>query len=132
MEKHHQNRCVEFQCFPLYIGNLCLNFFCHLLARKPNLVKKKKKYSSKFFHNFHLSGSSFTCTELRSSGLVEDYRWSLCNIWQTQKFELFLHVWLTNLWISSFSCGVCCFYMTAKRILLWHCCRSFPLSGRDI
>jgi hypothetical protein len=26
-----------------------------------NLEKKEKKYSSKFFNNFHLSESSFTC-----------------------------------------------------------------------
>jgi hypothetical protein len=39
--------------------SLCLNFF-HLLSRKPNL-EKCSIYSNKFFHNFHLSESSFTC-----------------------------------------------------------------------
>jgi len=48
--------------------NLCLNFF-HLLARKPNL-EKLSSYSNKFFHNFHLSESSFTCPGLRASGLA--------------------------------------------------------------
>ena len=49
-------------------SSLCLNFF-HLLARKPNL-EKISIYSSKFFHNFHLFESSFTCPGLRASGLV--------------------------------------------------------------
>ena len=34
--------------------------FCHLLARKPNLENISIN-SNKFFHNFHLSESSFTC-----------------------------------------------------------------------
>jgi heme/copper-type cytochrome/quinol oxidase subunit 3 len=40
-----------------------LMFFTYknVLAQKPNLEKKEKKYSSKFFNNFHLSESSFTC-----------------------------------------------------------------------
>ena len=46
----------------LYIS-LCLSIF-PLLARKPNL-EKKNIYSNKFFHNFHLSASSFTCPGLR-------------------------------------------------------------------
>jgi hypothetical protein len=46
----------------------CLNFF-HLLAPKPNL-EKFSIYSNKFFHNFHLSESSFTCPGLRASGLA--------------------------------------------------------------
>ena len=37
--------------------SLCLNFF-HLLAQNPNLEEKKSIYSSKFFHNFHLSWAS--------------------------------------------------------------------------
>ena len=53
--------------------SLCLNFF-HLLAQKPNLVKKKKKkksiYSNKCFNNFHLCEYSFTCPRLRASGLA--------------------------------------------------------------
>ena len=36
-----------------------------VLARKPNL-EKNYIYSNKFFHNFHLSESSFTC-----AGLIE-------------------------------------------------------------
>jgi hypothetical protein len=39
--------------------SLCLNFF-HQLAGKPNL-EIVSNYSNKFFHNFHLSESSFTC-----------------------------------------------------------------------
>ena len=42
----------------------------HLLAWKPNLEKKNYIYSNKFFHNFHLSESSFTCPELGASGLT--------------------------------------------------------------
>ena len=48
--------------------NLYLNSF-HLLARKTNL-EKCSIYSNKFFHNFRLSESSFTCPRLRASGLV--------------------------------------------------------------
>ena len=48
--------------------SLCLNFF-HLLARKPTL-EKFATYSNKFFHNFHLSKSSFTCPRLLASELV--------------------------------------------------------------
>jgi len=53
--------------------SLCLNFF-HVLARKPNL-EKCSIYSNKFFHNFHLSESSFTCPGLQASGLA----WRLWN-----------------------------------------------------
>ena len=49
--------------------SLCLNFF-HLLARKPNL-ETFSIYSNKFFHNFHLSESSFTCPGHWASGLVQ-------------------------------------------------------------
>jgi hypothetical protein len=48
--------------------SFCLNFF-HLLARKPYL-EKNSIYLNKFFHNFHLSESSFTCPGLRASGLA--------------------------------------------------------------
>ena len=47
------------------ICSLCHNSF-HLLAQKPNL-EKFSIYSNKFFHNFHLSKSSFTCPGLRPS-----------------------------------------------------------------
>ena len=47
--------------------SLCHNFV-HLLARKPNL-EKFSIYSSKFFPNFLLSESSFTCPWLQASGL---------------------------------------------------------------
>ena len=43
------------------------NFF-HLLARKPNL-EKFSNYSNKFFHNFHLSKSRFTCPWFWANGL---------------------------------------------------------------
>ena len=42
-----------------------LPYFFHLLAQKPNLEKKN---SNKFFHNFYLSESSYTCPGLRASG----------------------------------------------------------------
>jgi hypothetical protein len=41
----------------------------YLLARKPNL-EKNYIYSNKFFHNFHLSESSFICPGLRTSDLA--------------------------------------------------------------
>jgi hypothetical protein len=50
------------------VPSLCINFF-HLLAGKPNL-EKCSIYSNKFFHNFHLSESSFTCPGLQASGLA--------------------------------------------------------------
>ena len=45
-----------------------MNYF-HILARKSNL-EKNYIYSNKFFHNFHLSESSFTCTGFRANGLA--------------------------------------------------------------
>ena len=48
--------------------SLCINVF-HLPARKLNL-EKMYIYSNKFFHNFHLSESSFTCPGLRESVLA--------------------------------------------------------------
>jgi superfamily II DNA/RNA helicase len=44
------------------------DYYFYILARKPNL-ENIFIYSSKFFHNFHLSESSFTCPGLRASGL---------------------------------------------------------------
>jgi hypothetical protein len=40
-----------------------------LLVRKPNL-EKCSNYSNKFFHNFHLSESSFTCPKWVSAKTV--------------------------------------------------------------
>ena len=54
--------------FQLYLSVLLVEvnpvfalFFFHLVAEKPNL-EKFSIYSNKFFHNFHLSESSFTCS----------------------------------------------------------------------
>ena len=44
--------------------------FFYLLARKPNL-EIFFIYSNKFFHNFHLAVSSFTCPGLQASGLAQ-------------------------------------------------------------
>ena len=49
------------------------SFFFHLLARKPNL-EKNYIYSNNFFHNFHLSESSFPCPGLRASELARRLR----------------------------------------------------------
>ena len=48
--------------------SLCLKFF-HLHNRKPN-SENFSIYSSKLFHNFHLSESSFNCPVLRAGGLL--------------------------------------------------------------
>ena len=48
--------------------SLCINFY-HLLARKPNL-EKNYIYSNKFFHNFNLFESSFSCPRLWTIGLA--------------------------------------------------------------
>ena len=58
--------CKSFDLPYMYMPVL---IFFHLLARKPNL-DKFYTYSNKFFHNFHLSESSFTCPGLRASGIV--------------------------------------------------------------
>jgi hypothetical protein len=42
----------------------------HVLAQNPNL-EFFSIYSNKFFHNFHLSKSSFTCPTLPASGLAQ-------------------------------------------------------------
>ena len=56
------------------MSSICLICF-HLLAQNPNL-EQFSIYSNKFFHNFHLSESSFTCTGLRASVLAR----RLCEI----------------------------------------------------
>ena len=48
--------------------SLCLHFF-HLNLPESQIIFFFI-YSSKFFHNFHLSESSFTCPRLRASGLA--------------------------------------------------------------
>ena len=60
----YPSSCLFFTPPPLPPCSICLNLF-HLLTQKPNLERKKNIYSNKFFHNFHLSVSSFTCSELR-------------------------------------------------------------------
>ena len=60
--------------------------FFHLLARKPNL-EKFPIYANKFFHNFYLSESSFTCPELRASGIVQRLYVIRKNIRQVQCIE---------------------------------------------
>ena len=64
--------------------SLCLNFFSHLLARKPNLENFSIN-SNKFFHNVHLSESSFTCPGFRGSGLA----WRLHNPMKARIFRNF-------------------------------------------
>jgi len=64
--------CVSETRIAIYIS-LCLNCF-HLLVRKPNL-EKCSNYSNNFFHNFHLSESSFTCPGLRVSVLARRLKW---------------------------------------------------------
>ena len=58
------------------ITQSCL-FFCHLLARKPNL-EKISIYSNKFFYIFHLSESSLACLGRRGSGLTQRLVTFLC------------------------------------------------------
>ena len=62
----------------LYMKNLKIMIFiiyckvcsiCSFSPRKPNL-EIFSIYSNKFFHNFHLFESSFTCPGLRASGLA--------------------------------------------------------------
>ena len=61
--------------------SLCHNFF-HLLA----LLAKYPIYSNKFFHNFHLSESSFTCPCLWASGLARKLILTVCQ--QLDTFKL--------------------------------------------
>ena len=65
--KFHLN--FKFHC------SLCLNFF-HPLA-----WKKYSIYSYKFFHNYHLSESSFTCSGLWASGLAPRPSLAFWMIW---------------------------------------------------
>ena len=51
-----------------YYQDQSLLYFFHLLAPKPNLENVSID-SNKFFHNFHLSESSFTCHGFWASGL---------------------------------------------------------------
>ena len=50
-------------------NSLCINFF-HLLARKSN-IEKCSIHSNKFYHNFDLFESSFTCPGLWASVLAQ-------------------------------------------------------------
>jgi hypothetical protein len=64
------------KCFLL---NTSLIFFHPMvLARMPDL-EKISVYSSKFFHNFQLSESSFTCPELRATGLQVQIVFIICS-----------------------------------------------------
>jgi hypothetical protein len=76
-----------------YRFSLCLNFF-HLLAQIPNL-EFFSIYSNKFFHNIHLSESSFTCAWLRANGLAWKLNYWLKNIkkiaWCCQNFDVKIH-----------------------------------------
>ena len=73
--------------------------FFHLLVRKPNL-EKFSIYSNKYFHNFHLSKSSFTCLELQASGLA----WRLVScIYNTGIPESLIHTQYRKLQYSSSS-----------------------------
>ena len=97
----------------------CLNFF-HILPRKPNL-EKNYIYSNKFFHNFHLSGSSFTCPgkwvsvktvpgtfiHLKWSSVPPDfkecwiwYSWTFFKFTSTSLFTSFLLIFENFSWIS--------------------------------
>jgi hypothetical protein len=74
--------------------SLCLNFF-HLLARKPTF-EKFATYSNKFFHNFHLSKSSFTCPRLLASELVWRQKNGLISIFVPKKIVQFQLKWNMN------------------------------------
>jgi hypothetical protein len=54
-----------FLIFSLYLH------FCSPTCLKAKFRRKNYIYSNKFFHNFHLSESSFTCPRLHASGLVQ-------------------------------------------------------------
>ena len=52
-----------------------LILFTYSTCPKAKFRRRKKIYSTKFLHNFHLSESSFTCPRLRASGLVRRLYW---------------------------------------------------------
>ena len=85
----------------LSLNSLWLNFF-HLLARKPNL-EKCSIYSSKIFHNFHLSESSFTCPGLRASVSVRRLSYS----WKIAYLALNNNHRLTTLLVGDFNTKLC-------------------------
>ena len=63
----------------VFITVFALIFFHPMvLARMPDL-EKNSVYSNKFFHNFQLSESSFTCPELRASGLQVQIVFIICS-----------------------------------------------------
>ena len=91
------------QLFNLSSHSLCLNCF-HLLAQKPN-IEKISIDSNKFFHNFLLSESSFTCHGLRVSGLV----WRLQSNCVDIKKNCFVHLynhWLYKSFVVMSQCKV--------------------------
>jgi hypothetical protein len=64
--------------FSTFVQSLPYFFSPTVLARKPNL-EKLSIYSIKFFHNFHLSKSSFTCHGIRVNGLAR--RLFVCTVY---------------------------------------------------
>ena len=67
-------------------NSIWLNIF-HLFAQKPNLEENKSIYLNKFYHNFHLPESHFTCPRQVGND---------CNIYN-QTINIFS-------WLSFFKC----------------------------
>jgi hypothetical protein len=74
-------------------NGVSLNFnFFHLLARKPNL-ENFSIYSSKFFHNFHLSKSNFAYPGFRVSGVAR-------RLWDNHTFDMWSKRWASTSYLS--------------------------------
>ena len=93
----------------MFITVFALVFFHPtVLARMPNL-EKNSIYSNKFFHNFQLSESSFTCPGLRASGLhvcsnsvYHMFIWCLSYICSNSVYHMFI-------WCLSYISYVYCY-----------------------
>ena len=105
----NQRSCIYICTQTITLQSLPLLFY--QLVRKPNL-EKCSIYSNKFFHNFHWSESSFTCSRLRASGIVQrlilmfSYFFLLTRVMQCIGQLLITFKWLTGL--KSLSLSPCC------------------------
>ena len=106
--------------------------FFHLLAWNPNL-EKNSIYSNKFFNNFHMSESSFTCcvgsgmwisakTVLFSLVWIQFYLSHCSGMWISTKTVIAIHISL-NTHSHLILCVLYCF----RRIFLFSPFSLFPL-----
>ena len=96
--------------------SLCL-FFCSPTSPEAKFRRRKKSiYSSKFFHNFHLSESSFTCPGLQASGLA----WKL-------HYITYLYLYYLAVWCYALSQIKSVHFLILKIMMISRCCTLYEI-----